>query len=73
MKIWNTFVVHVVWNRPPKSPIPLFNNEKSKLVYPTKIEKIQIVIVILEYKMDLSRLKVIAFDNNNNNKEFTST
>jgi hypothetical protein len=57
-------VVEVEWNKPPKIPIPLFKNKKYKLSYEIKIAITKIVIVALEYKIDLSRLKVIELDNN---------
>jgi hypothetical protein len=63
--MWNTLVVDVEWNKPPKIPIPLFKNKKYKLSYAIKLETSKIVIVALEYKIDLSRLKVIELDNNN--------
>ena len=63
--MWNTLVVQVEWNNPPNIPIPLFKNKKSKLSYVIKLERIKIVVVALEYSMDLSRLKVIELDNNN--------
>jgi hypothetical protein len=65
INIWKTLVVHVVWNKPPNIPIPLFKNTKFKLSYVIKLDITKIVIVTLEYKMDLSRLKVIELDNNN--------
>ena len=55
-------VVAVVLNRPPKIPIPLFKNRKNKLSYAIKAEISKIVIVALEYKIDLSRLNVIELD-----------
>lgn len=65
INIWKTLVTHVVWNKPPKIPIPLFKNKKLKLSYVIKRDITKIVIVTLEYKMDLSRLDVIELDNNN--------
>jgi hypothetical protein len=59
-------VVHVVWNKPPNIPIPLFKNKKFKSSYAIKADITKMVTVTLEYKMDLSRLKVIELDNNNN-------
>ena len=55
-------VVAVVLNNPPKIPIPLFKNKKNKLSYAIKAEITSIVIVALEYKIDLSRLNVIELD-----------
>ncbi len=52
----------VVLNRPPKIPIPLFKNRKNKLSYAINDEISKIVIVALEYKIDLSRLSVIELD-----------
>ena len=66
MNIWKTVVIDVEWNRPPKIPIPLFKNEKYKLLYEINPESTKITILALEYKIDLSRLKVIELDNNNN-------
>ena len=71
--MWNTVVVDVEWNKPPKIPIPLFKNKKYKLSYAIKLEISKIVVVVLEYKMDLSRLKVIELDNNNDINELIST
>ena len=65
-------MVHVELNRPPNIPIPLFKNKKYKLSYEIKLEISKIVIVALEYKMDLSDLKVIELDNNNNINEIIS-
>jgi hypothetical protein len=64
IKIWNTAVIAVEWNKPVKIPIPLFKNRKFKLSYEIKIETIKIVIVALGYSIDLSCLKVIELDNN---------
>jgi hypothetical protein len=61
--MWNTLVIQVEWNNPPYIPIPLFKNKKFKLSYEIKLDIIKIVIVALEYNMDLSRLKVIELDN----------
>ena len=54
-----------MWNKPPNIPIPLFKNKKFKSSYVIKVDITKIVTVTLEYKMDLSRLKVIELDNNN--------
>ena len=62
---WNAFVIDVVWNKLPNIPIPLFKNKRYKLSYVTKLAISKIVIVALEYKIDLSRLKVVELDNNN--------
>ena len=48
--------------RPEKIPIPLFKNKKNRLSYAIKQEISKIVIVTLEYKIDLSRLNVIELD-----------
>ncbi len=66
MKRWKTVVIDVEWNKPPNIPIPLFRNEKYKLLYVINPEITKIIILALEYKIDLSRLKVIELDNNNN-------
>ena len=71
--MWNTDVVHVEWNKPPNIPIPLFKNKKYKLSYVIKLEISKIVVVALEYKMDLSRLKVIELDNNKKIKDIINT
>ena len=52
----------VVLKRPEKIPVPLFKNRKNKLSYAIKAEISKIVIVALEYKIDLSRLSVIELD-----------
>jgi hypothetical protein len=65
MKIWKEVVILVVWNSPPKIPIPLFKNKKFRLSYETIVAISKIVIVALEYKIDLSRLKLIELDNSN--------
>jgi len=72
MKIWKTVVIDVEWNKPPKIPIPLFRNEKYKLLYVINPEITKIIILALEYKIDLSRLKVIELDNNNKINELNS-
>ena len=69
MKIWKTEVIDVEWNKPPNIPIPLFKNEKYKLLYVINPDITKIVILALEYKIDLSRLKVIELDNNNRIKD----
>jgi len=51
-----------VVKRPEKIPIPLFKNKKNRLSYAIKQEISKIVIVTLEYKIDLSRLNVIELD-----------
>jgi len=65
INMWKTLVMDVVWNKPPKIPIPLFKNEKFKLSYVINKDTTKIVIVTLEYKIDLSRLSVMELDNNN--------
>jgi len=55
----------VAWNNPPKIPIPLFKNKKFRLSYEIRAAITKIVIVALEYRIDLSRLKVIELDNIN--------
>lgn len=57
--------IDVEWNNPPKIPIPLFKNKKYKLscVIIRLISKI--VIVALEYSIDLSFLEVTEVDNKN--------
>lgn len=65
-------MIDVEWNKPPYIPIPLFKNKKNKLSYVIKLDSTKIVIVALEYRMDLSRLKVIELDNNNIINEFIS-
>lgn len=65
IKTWNTAVVDVEWNKPPKIPIPLSKNKKHRVSYEINIAISKIVIVALEYKIDLSRLNVIELDNNN--------
>ena len=72
MNIWKTPVVDVAWNKPPNIPIPLFKNKKYKLSYVINAEISKIVIVALEYKIDLSRLKVIELDNNNKINEINN-
>jgi hypothetical protein len=52
----------VAWNNPPKIPIPLSKNKKFKLSYEMRAAITNIVIVALEYRMDLSRLKVRELD-----------
>lgn len=70
--MWNTPVVDVEWNKPPKIPIPLFKNKKYKLSYAIRLETSSIVIVALEYNMDLSRLNVMELDNNNKINEIST-
>jgi hypothetical protein len=65
--------VAVVLKRPEKIPIPLFKNRKNKLSYAIKAEISKIVIVALEYKIDLSRLSVIEFDKSKNINDVIST
>ena len=63
----------VVLKRPENIPIPLFKNRKNKLSYAIKAEISKIVIVALEYKIDLSRLSVIEFDKSKNINDVIST
>lgn len=70
--MWKKLVVHVEWNKPPNIPIPLFKKTKSKLSYVIKLEISKIVMLALEYKMDLSRLKVIELDNINKINEIVN-
>jgi hypothetical protein len=58
-------VIDVVVYKLPNIPISLFKNKRYKLSYVTKLAISKIVIVALEYKIDLSRLKVVELDNNN--------
>lgn len=58
-------MVDVEWNKPPKIPIPLFKNKKYKLSYEIQMAISKMVMVALEYRIDLSRLEVIESDNNN--------
>ena len=67
--IWKTLVVEVEWNNPPKIPIPLFKNKRNKLSSVITIATTKIVIVALEYKIDLSCLDVMDVDNNNKTKD----
>jgi len=69
IKTWKGSVVAVVVNRPEKIPIPLFKNRKNKLSYAIKQEISKIVIVALEYKIDLSRLNVMELDKSKNINE----
>lgn len=64
IKQWKICIVADVWNKPPKNPIPLSRYVKYKLFKAKKHDIIKIVIVTREYKIDLSRLIVIALDNN---------
>jgi hypothetical protein len=47
----------------------LFKNRKNKLSYAIKQEISKIVIVALEYKIDLSRLNVMELDKSKNINE----
>jgi hypothetical protein len=51
----------------------LFKNRKNKLSYAIKAEISKIVIVALEYKIDLSRLNVIELDKIKNINKVIST
>ena len=62
----------VVLNSPPKIPNPLLRNRKNRLSYAIKAEISKIVIVALEYKIDLSRLSVMALNKSNNINEVIS-
>jgi hypothetical protein len=53
----------VAWNNPPKIPIPLFKNKKFRLSDEIRAAITNIVIVALEYSIDLSRLNVTELDN----------
>ena len=53
----------LVWNKPPKIPIPLAKNKRDKLSWVIRADKSKIRIVTLEYRKDLSRVEVIALDN----------
>ena len=59
----------VAWKRPPYKPIPLSRDIIFRFSRARTEEVTKIVIVIREYKIDLSRLKVTALDNNRDNKE----
>ena len=63
----------VVLKRPEKIPVPLFKNRKNKLSYAIKAEISKIVIVALEYKIDLSRLSVIELDKSKKINDVIST
>ena len=52
-------------NKPPYTPIAFSNGLIYKLVYARKLVSNNTIITILENKIDLSRLKVTAFENNN--------
>lgn len=69
IKIWKTVVIDVEWNNPPKIPTPWLINKRYKLSSEIKVAIPKIVIVLLEYNMDLSFLKVIEVDNNNNTND----
>lgn len=69
INIWNTCVIGVAWNRSPYKPIPLPKKDKSRFLSAIMKEDKRISMVTLEYKIDFSRLKVTALDNNRNNKE----
>lgn len=57
-------VIDVVWNNPPKKPIPVKRREIYRLKYSDKHAKIIDICAILVKSMDLSRLMVTALDNN---------
>lgn len=62
MNRWKVCVIGVAWNRPPYKPTPLSKKETSKLFATSWLEHRSIIIVSLEYSIDLSRLKVTALD-----------
>ena len=60
----------VTLNNPPYTPIPFSNALVNKLFKAKKLAKSKPVITILENNIDLSRLKVTAFETNKEiNKE----
>ena len=59
----------LAWKRPPYKPKPSLKKGISKFFIAIKEQDIKIKMVILQYKMDFSRLKATALDNNNNNKD----
>lgn len=60
----------VTLNNPPYTPIPFSSALVNKLFKAKKLAKNKPVITILENNMDLSRLKVTAFETNKEiNKE----
>jgi len=56
----------VAWYKPLNKPIPLSIKCKLKLVIQSNPEQTNIGITTLEYRIDLSRLKVTAFDKSKN-------
>ncbi len=67
--MWNTWLVAVVWYKPPNKPKPLSINSKCTLFIQSKKQQTRIAITIRAYKMDLSRLIATAFEHNNDNIE----
>jgi len=59
----------VALNKPPYRPKPLSKKDIFMLFNPIIIEQAIIIIVSLEYKMDLSRLRVTALDSNKKRME----
>jgi large-conductance mechanosensitive channel len=70
MNIFKDCVKVVTLNNPPYIPIPFSNALVNKLFKAKKLAKSKPVITSLENKIDLSRLKVTAFETNKEiNKE----
>ena len=61
----NVCVYVLTLNKPPYIPIPFSNGLTYKLAYAKKLVNNNPIITILENRIDLSRLKVTAFENNN--------
>jgi hypothetical protein len=73
MNIWNIRVITVVWNKPANNPIPLDKDFINKLNTASNEELSKTIIATLLKRIDLSRLKVTAFDSNKNNIEYINT
>jgi len=59
-KIWNICVIFVTNNKPPCRAIPLVTTLKEAISF--KIQYVNIIIAILLYRIEISRLKLTAFE-----------
>lgn len=67
IKIWNAWFIAVLWNKPWNKPIPLSAKFRWILLKLITRQQTNIVIRDLEYKIDLSRLVVTAFEHKKGN------
>lgn len=59
--MWNICEIFVTNNKPPCKPIPLVVTIKEDQSF--KIQYVKLIIAILLYRIEISRLKLTEFDN----------